>query len=197
MLAKRKVINNAKWIIVCKVIQAVLQRVIGMLCARYLGTANYGLINYAASIVAFVLPLMQLGLPSTLVQELTEAPEDEGKIMGTSLVMSLVSSFACIFLVGGFVTLTNASDTEKIIVCILYSASLVFRAFEVFQCWFQFKLLSKLPSIVMLISYIAVSSYHVFLLVTQKGIFWFAVVNSIDFGIIGLSLIYLFIRNSF
>ena len=196
MLAKRKVLNNAKWIIICKVIQAVLQLVIGMLCARYLGKSNYGLINYAASIVAFVLPLMQLGLPSTLVQELTEAPEDEGKIMGTSLVMSLVSSVACIFLVGGFVTLTSASDTEKIIVCILYSASLIFRAFEVFQCWFQFKLLSKLPSIMMLVSYVVVSAYRVFLLITQKGIFWFSVVNSIDFGIIGISLIFLFCKHS-
>ena len=68
MLAKNKVVKNAKWIIVCKVVQSLLQLVIGMLCARYLGPSNYGLINYAASIVAFVLPIMQLGLQSTLVQ---------------------------------------------------------------------------------------------------------------------------------
>ena len=80
MLAKRKVLNNAKWIIMCKVIQAVLQLVIGMLCARYLGPSNYGIINYAASVVAFVLPIMQLGLQSTLVQEFIEDPEKEGKI---------------------------------------------------------------------------------------------------------------------
>ena len=196
MAEKRKVLDNAKWIIVCKVMQALLQFVIGMFCARYLGPSNYGLINYAASIVAFVLPLMQLGLPSTLVQEFTEAPENEGKIMGTSLVMNLVSGVACIFVVGGFVAITNASQTEKIIVCILYSVSLLFRAFELFQCWFQFRLLSKLPSVVMLFSYIVVSAYRVFLLVTAKSIFWFAVVNSIDYAIIGFSLLYLFNKNS-
>lgn len=196
MAEKRRVLNNAKWIIVCKVVQALLQFVIGMLCARYLGPSNYGLISYAESIVAFVLPLMQLGLPSTLVQEFTESPENEGKIMGTSLVMNLVSGLASILLVGGFVLITNASDIEKIIVCILFSISLLFRAFELFQCWFQFKLLSKLPSIVMLISYVIVSAYRVFLLVTAKNIFWFAVVNSIDYGIIGFSLLYLFGKNS-
>lgn len=196
MAEKRKVLDNAKWIIVCKVMQALLQFVIGMFCARYLGPSNYGLINYAASIVAFVLPLMQLGLPSTLVQEFTESPENEGKIMGTSLVMNLVSGVACIFVVGGFVAITNASQTEKIIVCILYSVSLLFRAFELFQCWFQFRLLSKLPSVVMLFSYIVVSAYRVFLLVTAKSIFWFAVVNSIDYAIIGFSLLYLFGKKS-
>ena len=42
----KKVASNAKWIIICKVIQSLLQLVIGMLSARYLGPANYGIINY-------------------------------------------------------------------------------------------------------------------------------------------------------
>lgn len=196
MQVKSRVINNAKWIIVCKVIQSLLQLVIGMLCARYLGPANYGIINYASSIVAFVLPVMQLGLQSTLVQEFTENPEREGKIMGTSLVMDLVSSVACIFLVSGFVSVVNAGEPETIVVCLLFSISLIFRAFELFQCWFQYKLQSKFPSIVMLCAYVIVSIYRVFLLVTSKSIFWFAVVNSIDYGIIGISLMIIYTKTA-
>ena len=196
MLAKNRVVNNAKWIIVCKVIQSLLQFVIGMLCARYLGPSNYGIINYAASIVAFVLPVMQLGLQSTLVQEFTESPEKEGKIMGTSLVMDLLSSVFCIGMVTAFVSVVNAGETETIIVCLLYSISLIFRAFELFQCWFQYKLQSKFPSIVMLCAYFIVSIYRVFLLITSKNIFWFAVVNSVDYGIIGISLMVIYNRVS-
>ncbi len=177
-------------------IQSLLQLVIGMLCARYLGPANYGIINYASSIVAFVLPVMQLGLPSTLIQEFTENPEREGKIMGTSLTMDLVSSVACIFLVSSFVLVVNAGETETIIVCLLFSISLIFRAFELFQCWFQYKLQSKFPSIVMLCAYVVVSLYRVFLLVTSKNIFWFAIVNSIDYGIIGISLMIIYIKTA-
>lgn len=192
MGTKSRVINNAKWIIVCKVFQSVLQLVIGMLCARYLGPENYGLINYASSIVAFVLPIMQLGLQSTLVQELTEKPDQEGKIMGTSLVMDLISSVFCIGMVGAFVSVANAGETETIIVCLLFSISLVFRAFELLQCWFQYKLQSKFPSVVMLCAYVVVSLYRVFLLVTSKSVFWFAVVNSVDYGIIGISLLIIY-----
>ena len=53
-----KVFTNAKWIIICKIIQSVLQLLVGMLSARYLGPSNYGLINYAASITAFAMPIM-------------------------------------------------------------------------------------------------------------------------------------------
>lgn len=196
MLAKNKVVNNAKWIIVCKVIQSLLQFVIGMLCARYLGPANYGIINYAASVVAFALPVMQLGLQCTLVQEFTQKPDSEGKIMGTALVMDLVSSVVCIGFVAAFVSVANANDTDTIIVCLLYSVSLVFRAFELFQCWFQYKLQSKFPSIVMLCSYVVVSLYRIFLLVTSKSVFWFAVVNSVDYSIIGISLLVIYNRTS-
>ena len=187
-----KILNNAKWILICRVAQALLQLLIGMLSARYLGPANYGLINYAASVVAFVMPIMQLGLPSTLIQELIEMPDKEGEIMGTAVVMDIISSLACMLLVYTFVSTMNHGETETMIVCILYSLSLVFRAMELMQCWFQSKLQSKYPSLVALCAYVIVSAYRIYLLVTNKSIYWFAVVNSVDYGIIGISLILIY-----
>ncbi|MDO4748925.1 MAG: hypothetical protein Q4A12_07105, partial [Eubacteriales bacterium] len=70
---------------------------------------------------------------STLVQEFTENPDKQGKIMGTSFVMDLVSSLACISMVGAFVLVANYGEWETIAVCMLFSVSLVFRAFELFQ----------------------------------------------------------------
>ncbi len=193
-MSNNKVFNNAKWIIICRIAQSLLQFVVGMLCARYLGPSNYGIINYAASVVAFVLPVMQLGLQSTLVQELVEHPEQEGKVMGTSLLMDMVSSVFCIFMVGGFVAFANRGETDTFIVCILYSLSLFFRAFELLQYWFQYKLKSKYPSIVMLLAYIAVSLYRIFLLVTAKSVYWFALVNTLDYTIIGAALLVIYIK---
>ena len=52
LLLKNRVFKNASWIIGCKVAQMIINLVVGMLTARYLGPSNYGVINYAASIVA-------------------------------------------------------------------------------------------------------------------------------------------------
>ena len=72
-----KVAKNASWIIGCRIGQAILSLVINMLTARYLGPSNYGLITYAASLVAFVLPIAQLGFNNILVQEIVNDPENE------------------------------------------------------------------------------------------------------------------------
>ena len=191
-MTNNKVINNAKWIIVCRIVQSLIQMVIGMISARYLGPANYGLIGYASSVVGFALPVMQLGLNSTLVQELIETPEQEGKIMGTALVMDIVSSLGCMLLVAAFVSVANRGETETIIVCVLYSTMLLFRALELMQCWFQYKLASKYPSIVSLCAYVVVSAYKIYVLATAKSVYWFAVVNSIDYALIGVALVWVY-----
>ena len=102
-----RVFRNAKWIIGCKIIQSIIQMIVGMLTARYLGPSNYGLIDYAASITAFAIPVMQLGLQSTLVQEYVDSPEKEGEIIGTQLVMNMLAAVACMIGVTTFAAAAN------------------------------------------------------------------------------------------
>ena len=146
-MKEKQVFNNAKWIIICKIAQSILQLIIGMISARYLGPANYGIISYAGSIVAFALPIMKLGMDAILVHELVEHPEKEGEIMGTALVLNIFSSFLCMGGVAIFALIANMGEVETIIVCILYSFSVYFAAVEMIQYWFQYKLFSKYSSI--------------------------------------------------
>ena len=104
---QNRILKNASWIVGCKIVQSLLQLIIGVLSARYLGPANYGLINYAASITAFMIPIMQLGLRSTIVKELLDCPEQEGKTLGTAISMNVVSSILCII---GIVTFTSIAN---------------------------------------------------------------------------------------
>lgn len=191
---EKRVVKNASWIIACKVAQSILQFIIGMISARYLGAGNYGVINYAASIVAFVLPIMKLGFDAVLVHELVESPDKEGEIMGTSLAMNIMSSLVCMLGVFGFVSLANVGETEKIFVCVLYSISIFCAALEMIQYWFQYKLQSKYSSVVMLIAYAIVSVYKIFLLISAKSVVWFAVSHAIEYGIVGISLIVVYMK---
>lgn len=183
------IVRNAKWIIGCKIAQSIIQLVVGMLTARYLGPENYGLIDYAASITAFAVPVMQLGLQSTLVQEFVDKPEMEGKILGTQLVMNTLAAIACIIGVTSFAAIANPGDKVTVLVCALYSTSLLFQAIEMLQYWFQARLLSKYASIGMLLSYLVVSAYKIFLLVSEKNVFWFALSHAVEYGVTGLLLL--------
>ena len=163
-LLGNRVSRNALWIIACKIVQSLFSLVITMVSARYLGPSNYGVINYANSIAAFVVPIMELGLSAILVQELVLHPEKEGEIMGTSLVLSLISAALCILGITAFVSVANHDEPITILVCVLYSFMLLFEALELMRFWYQAKYLAKYTSIVSLIAYIAMSAYKVFLL---------------------------------
>lgn len=191
-ISNKKVFKNATWIIACKIIQSLISLVIGTISARYLGPSNYGLISYASSLIAFVVPLAQLGLRNIFVEQIISHPEREGKTVGTSLVMSLVSSIFCIIGCLTFVLLVNANERETLIVCALYSITLFFQMSDMIECWYQAKLLSKYTSLVALMAYTIVALYRVFLLVTQKSIYWFALTNALDYMLITLALLILY-----
>jgi len=186
------VIKNASWIIICRIIQALIGLILTMLSARYLGPSGYGLISYAASIVAFVTPIMQLGLNSTLVQEIVTAPEREGETLGTAMTMCAISSVTCVIGVVAFTSVANHGETDTIIVCALYSILLIFQSLEVTQYWFQAKLLSKYTAITVLVAYATISVYKTVLLVTGRSVYWFALSQALDYCIIAVVLILIY-----
>ena len=187
-----RVLKNAGWIIGCKIAQSILNLIIGLITARYLGPSNYGVISYVASVVAFAMPIMQLGLKHTLVKEFVQTPDREGVILGTSMMLNIISSVFCMIGSVAFVMIANKGETETVLVCVLYSFTLLFNATEMTQYWFQSKLLSKYPSIAALIAYVAVALYKIFLLVTQKSIVWFAFSNVLDYLLISVILLIIY-----
>lgn len=186
------VVKNASWIIAAKLVRALFAFIISFLSARYLGPSNFGLINYAASIVGFAESILSLGLTNIIVQEFVQRPEQEGEILGTSITLNFFSAIACIAGIAVFTVSMNVGQNLTILVCMLYSISLFFEVLDLLNYWFQAKLLSKYTSVVALISYLVVSAYKFFLLATGKSVVWFAVSYAMDFAIIGISLLIIY-----
>ncbi len=191
-VTKNRLISNASWIIACKTAQSLVALLIGTISARYLGPSGYGLISYAASMVAFMTPLAQLGLRNVLVEQIVASPEREGETVGTALVMSTTASIFCVMGCIAFSMIANANERDTFLVCLLYSISLIFQMTEMTEYWYQAKLLSKYTSVISLIAYTVVSIYKVFLLVTEKSVFWFAAANALDHLLISAGSIILY-----
>lgn len=195
-MSRENVVKNASWIIVGQVLKALINLAITMMTARYLGPSNFGLINYAASVVAFVVPIMYLGFDSILVREIVNSPEKEGETMGTALLLSFLSSLLCIVGVVCYVSIANAGERDTLIVCALYSTLLIFQALELIKFWFQAKLLSKYTTIISVIAYVVVSAYKVYLLVAGMSVYWFAVSYAIDYLLIAIGFFVIYNKMS-
>ena len=187
-LLKNRIVNNAGWIIGCKLCKAVLTLLTTIMISRHLGVANYGLLSYAAGLVSFVVPIMKLGIDNVLVHSYVSEPEAEGEILGTTMVLNLISGFLCIVGVTAFAIFVNGSEQDTVLVCFIYSLMLLFQATEMIYYWFHAKMLAKYSAIAMLVAYIVVAVLQGGLVLVNANVYLFALSHSVDFLVITIIL---------
>ena len=183
-----KVLSNIGWILFGRIIYMALNFIVGLLSARYLGPSNYGLIGYAAAYTTFFYSICTLGINSVIIKEFIDNPQSEGKIIGTSLSLKLISSLISLVVITGFCYIVDNNEPLTKIVVFLYSISIVFQIFETFNFWFQSRLESKYPEIISTIGYIIMAVYKIILLITNQSVKWFALSNSVDYFVIAVLL---------
>lgn len=189
---KNKVIKNAGWLMLGRVLHMILGFFISLILARYLGPANYGLINYAAAYTTFFTSLCTLGISSIIVKDFIDDPKAEGISLGTTIILRMLSSFLSIGVIIGIVRVIDGNEPITLVVVSLYSISLLFQSFDIFRQWFQVKLISKYYAITTLISYVVASLYRIFLLIHNKDVKWFAIANSLDYIVAAILLFFFY-----
>lgn len=192
---QNRVAKNAGWLIGAKVIQMLINLAVSILVTRFLGPANYGLINYGTAYTAFFLSLCTLGLNSILVKEFVDARWDHGTVLGTSLVLRAVSSVLSVGIILCIVSIVDRDDPTAVAVTALCSLSLLFNIFDVFNYWFQSRLESRITAVAALCAYAAAAGYKVALYAMGKGVTWFAVATSVDYIVLAALLLVCYWRH--
>ena len=187
-LIKSKVARNAGWIIMGRVAQALIGIIVGLLTARYLGPSNYGVISYAIAYATFFNSFCTLGTTSVIVKELTDHPENEGQILGTTIGMRIISSFLSAAVIVMISCIVDWGEPVTIRVVIITSIGIIFHVFETFHYWFQYKLASKVTAIVATIAYVVVAAYRVVLLILNKSVEFFAFATTLDYILLAILL---------
>lgn len=188
--------QNAMWIIGGKVAQMVLSLFVSVLSARYLGPANYGTLNYGMALTSFFMSFCTLGLQNIIVKDFLENPCDQGKALGSAIVMRMLTSTASSIMIIAISFVIDYGDWETIAVVALCSISLIFHAFDTINYWFQSQYKSKANAVAMLIAYVVVSIYKIVLLILKKSILWFAFASALDYIALGVVQIIAYRRHN-
>ena len=171
-LVKNKEAKNAGWIIAGKIGQMALNFFVGLWTARYLGPSNYGLISYVAAYIAFFTSFCTLGITSAIIiNDFTEHPDEEGKALGSAMVLRLISSFLSAILIVCIVFIIDHDEPTTILIAVLSSIALLFKVLDSLEYWFQKRLLSKITSIAVFAAYCISSLYKVILLVSGQSVY--------------------------
>lgn len=166
----------------------IISFIITMITARYLGPTNYGVLSYGASFVTFFLSFVNLGLNSIIVNEFINNPQDEGKILGTSIFLRVISSGISIISIFILISILKPGKDIIIITTMLQSIVLIFHALSIFDYWFQSRLESKYVSIAKIVAYTIASLYKVILLINRCSVILFAIATVLDYFIICIML---------
>lgn len=154
--------------------------VVGLLTARYLGPSNYGLLGYAAAYTGVFSAICSLGLNGVLVKELTDAPGEEGRILGTALFLRGISGILSAAVICGIVSMADRGDTTVLAVVCLSSLGMALRAFEVFHYWFQSRLQSRVTAAVSLAAHLLTAGYKTLMLLWERSVVWFAFASAAE-----------------
>ena len=107
------------------------------------------------------------------------------------ILRALSSVFSAIVIIGiSFILDSNEPITKMVV--ILYTFSLIFQIFDMFNYWFQSRLQAKYTAIASLIAYSITAIYKVVLLMTGQPVTLFALSMSIDYISIALILFYFY-----
>lgn len=180
--------KNASWMIGLRIVQMLLSFFVGILTARYLGPSNYGLLNYGTALATFFFSLCTLGLNSVIIKDFVAYPDENGKAIGSAILMRFVSSVLSALMMIGIAVVFDNNEPMTIAVVALCGLGAVFRIFETFRFWFQYQYMSKITSLATLVAYIITSVYKIVLLSLGKNIVWFAFSTSVDYIVAAIFL---------
>jgi PST family polysaccharide transporter len=137
-----RLVGNAGWLALERIAPMATAFVVNALFVRYLGPARFGLYSYATSFSVLFASVASLGMDAVVVRELTRAPDDEGEILGTALVMRLGAALLLwAGAIAAVVSLRNDPLT-RLLVAIL-AAQTIATALNVFECHFQARIAAR------------------------------------------------------
>lgn len=176
---KNKFIGNTSWMMVNKIYSMFISLLVGALSARYLGPANYGLLNYGTSIISFFTTISSLGLASTLVVELVQREKERGQILGTALIFRFIASISSFIAIYFIVLLLEPNNIQLMIVTMLQAIAVILNTHEVLLYWFQMRLEMQKVTFASMIALTVTAAWRVGLLIKQASVELFALSNSI------------------
>lgn len=188
----KKFVSNTVWMMASKIYSMLVSLVVGSLSARYLGPANYGLLNYGTAIISFFTTVSALGLGYTLVVEMVQQPNKAGSYLGTSIVMRFITSIVSFLGILILVVIVEPGNKQLQIVTLLQAFAVILNTYDVLYSWFQMKLQMKYVTIASMLALTATGIWRIVLLANKSSVEFFAFSTSITALVSAITVIWFF-----
>ena len=175
----KNIFGNSMWQIGEKIITMIFSVFVTSIVARYLGTEDYGFVNYIISIVMLFTTFSTLGMEKITIKDIIEREESEERILGTSFYIRLIGGIVLIFISQITIYILDEKNMLAQLLGLLMGLCMIFRAYEVIEYYLQSQMKLKTISIIRFCSTFFVAILRILVVI-------------FDWGIIGFTATYLF-----
>jgi O-antigen/teichoic acid export membrane protein len=138
-----KILDNIGWLFFDKVLRIGVGLLLGVWLARYLGPAQFGLLNFALAFTALFSAIASLGLQAIVVRDLVRDPESSYLTLGTTGTLQLIAGFLSYMLILGVIPHLRHEDSLDHLIVVILGVTTLFKASEIAVYWFESQLQSK------------------------------------------------------
>ena len=138
-----KYFENTSFLLVEKLLRMSIGLAVGIWLAKYLGPAQFGILNYCISFVGLFMPIAMLGLDAVVVKKIINEKDNLNKILGTSFIMKLFGAFLAFVLIILSATLFTSNTEKESLIILIITLSLFFQSFNVIDFFYQSEVKSK------------------------------------------------------
>ena len=191
----RQVTSNSGWLLAERFVNLALRFGVSIWVIRYLGPDAYGTLWYAVSVASLATAFAGLGLGAIVIRKLSLPDGNERRILRTALTLRLLSGAVATAAVSGL-AFVIADDAITRIAIILASAQLLFQASNVWDMWFEAKILSKYAAWARTAVNLVFVGSQVALILVDASVLAFVAVFSMQVGLqsIATGLMYRWVR---
>lgn len=175
----KNIFGNSMWQIGEKIISMIFSVFVTSIVARYLGTEDYGFVNYIISTVMLFTTFSTLGMEKITIKDIIEKEESEEKILGTSFYIRLIGGIVLIFISQITIYILDEKNMIAQLLGLIMGLCMIFRAYEVIEYYLQSQMKLKTISIIRFCSTILVAILRILVVI-------------FDWGIVGFTATYLF-----
>ena len=182
---------NTGWMFGGQILSLIASFFIGVWVARYLGPANYGLINYAAAFVGIFGFIAGLGVDGVVNRDLVKNPEEENELMGTGFALKILGGTLA-FLAAMIVNFFISSDPLTHFLVFLYGLNFFIMPLGIISIYFQAKVQAKKNVRAQLTALFISSILKIIFIFSRVSIVWLVAIYVLDtfWQMIGLWLAY-------
>jgi len=176
----QKALSNTSWLLFDSIVRIAIGLTIGAWVARYLGPAQFGELAYVISFIAFFQVFADLQADGFIVRDIAQEKDDPSVILGTALWLRLLFGTGAWLLSIACMAIFHPADHRLTLITAVVGASMVFRASDTVDLWFQSQSQSRRTVLAKFIAYLVSNGTKVLLVIWKAPLVAFAGAISLE-----------------